>query len=234
MTPAARLATLLAIALLVPACNLRFSMDEPSGGPPLPNPFTLQIPVDGSTGALTVNTQFAWGALSGAQSYQIQISLTSDFSQILYDETAILTPSVFVNAGLTHSTNYYWRVYGFKASGPPELAGGSPYRFMTIPPPFAPPGQFFLQSPLGGPINAAPLPVFLWTISTGASVYSFQIDTSSTFMTPLADLPNLHQNQVTCPIALTASTTYYWRVTATNVNGQTWSMPLSGSFVTGP
>lgn len=234
MITTSRGAFLLAVALLLPACNLRFSMDDLSGGPPPPNPFTLQVPVDNSTGALTVNTQFAWGALPGAQSYQIQISLTSSFAQVLYDEPAILTPSVFVSAGLTHSTVYYWRVYGHKAGAPPELAAGSPSRFTTIPPPFSAPGQFFLQSPIGGPVNTFPAPVFLWSVSTGASSYWFQLDTSSFFTAPIADLPNLHQNQVTCPVALAPSTTYYWKVTAMNVHGQTFSSPLSGSFVTAP
>jgi hypothetical protein len=206
-------------------------VDAPSGAPQ--NPFTLQIPVDGSTGVLTTNSQFAWGALAGAQSYQLQVSLTSDFSQIVYDQPNITLTSVFIQAGFTSSSTYYWRVYGF-ATGSQQLAGGSPYRFTTLPPPFAPPGQFFLQSPTGGPIAKSPPPVLLWTVSAGAVRYQLEIDTSSTFSNPVVDLATIHYNSVTCPIPLLASTTYYWRVIAFNSSGQTASSPLFQSFTTGP
>jgi hypothetical protein len=234
MSPAARGATLLAAALLIPACNLTFTGDGSLGGPGAPqNPFALQIPVDGGGGVMTTNTQFAWGALPGATSYELQISLTSDFAQVLFDQPNILIPSVFIQAGLTNSTTYYWRVFG-TAGGTTRLAAGSPYRFTTIGPSFAPPGQFFLQSPTGAPIAIAPAPVFLWTVSPGAVYYSFQIDTSPLFLSTVADLPTLHYNRVTCPVTLAPLTTYYWQVTAFNSFGQNISTPPSQTLTTGP
>lgn len=234
MSPAARGATLLAVLVLIPACNLTFTTSEPIGPSAPQNPFTLQFPVDGSTGVLPTNAQFAWGALPGATSYQLQFSLTSDFSQILYDQPNIVIPSVFVQTGLTNSSTYYWRVRGF-ASGSSQLAGGSPYRFTTLPPPlFTMPSQFFLQSPAGGPIGVAPAPIFLWSISQGAAYYTFQLDTSPQFLNPLVDQPTVHFNQLTCPIALAPQTTYYWRVTAVNGYGVTAAAPLSEAFFTGP
>jgi trimeric autotransporter adhesin len=233
MNPAARALAVLAVAVLIPACNFTFSSDDPFGGPAAPqNPFTLQIPVDGSTGVLTTNTQFAWGALPGATSYQLEISLTSDFSQIIYDQPNILVPSVFVSTGLTRSSTYYWRVRGF-SMGPSQLAGGSPYQFTTLPPPnLTAPGQFFMQSPLGGPTPVAPPPIFLWTISPAAAYYTFELDTSNLFLNPVVDLPTVHFNQLTCPITLAAGTTYYWRVTAVNVWGVTQANPIAESFFT--
>ena len=230
-----RAAALLAVSLLIPACNYTFSSGDPFGNPQAPqNPFTLHIPTDGSTGVLTSNTQFAWGALPGAQSYTLQISTTSTFAEILYEQPNILIPSVFVSIGLTRSSTYYWRVYGIK-TGLSELAGGSPHRFTTLPPPgLAAPSQFFTQSPAGGPIPAVPAPVFLWSISPEASAYTFQLDTSNLFQTPLVDLPTVHYNQLTCPVPLAAQTTYYWRVTAVNGFGVTAASPVSESFFTGP
>ena len=94
-----RAAALLAVALLIPACNFTFSGDDPFDNPQASqNPFTLQIPINGSTGVLTSNTQFAWSALPGAQSYTLQISLTSTFAEILYEQPNILIPSVFVSS----------------------------------------------------------------------------------------------------------------------------------------
>ena len=112
MTPAARAGTLIAVALLVPACNLTFTSDDPFATSSTPqNPFTLQFPVDGATGVLTSNTQFGWGALEGAQSYELQISETPGFAQILYDLPNITIPSVFIQVGLTCQTTYYWRIF---------------------------------------------------------------------------------------------------------------------------
>ncbi|MBI3856582.1 MAG: hypothetical protein HY293_12920, partial [Planctomycetes bacterium] len=143
-------------------------------------------------------------------------------------------PSVFIQPDLTHSTTYYWRVYGSNGSGAIWLAGGSPFQFTTISPVFGTPAQFFLQAPLGVTVNRIPGPTFLWTYSTGAVAYRLQIDTSSSFPAPVVDLQNLHLNQATSPVTLAASTTFYWRVTAQNSWGQTVSTPLYGSFTTGP
>lgn len=233
MSPAARGLALLAAIALIPACNFTFSSDDPFAGPSAPqNPFTLQFPVDGSTGVLTTNTQFAWGALPGATSYQLQISLTSDFAEVLYDQPNIVITSVFVSTGLTRSSTYYWRVRGFTV-GSNQLAGGSPYRFTTLPPPsFTVPSQFFLQSPIGGPTPTSPLPTFLWSISQAATHYTFQLDTSNLFTNPVVDLPTVHFNQLTCPIPLAPQTTYYWRVTAVNPYGVTAANPGAESFFT--
>jgi hypothetical protein len=229
-----RAAALLAVSLLIPACNFTFSTDDQFSNPQAPqNPFVLQIPVDGSTGVLTSNTQFAWSALPGARSYTLQISLTSSFAEILYEQPNILIPSVFVAIGLTRSSTYYWRVYGYK-SGSSELAGGSPYKFTTLPPPgLAAPSQFFTQSPIGGPIDVLPAPVFLWSISSEAMYYSFQLDTSNLFLNPV-DIHTVHYNQLTCPVALLKGTTYYWRVTAVNSFGVTAASPVTESFFTAP
>jgi hypothetical protein len=230
MNTEARAALLLAVSAVVPACNFSFTTSEPVGSP-APNPFTLQFPVDGSTGVLTTNTQFAWGALPGATSYTLQISLTSNFSDIIHDQPNIAITSVFVSIGLTRSSTYYWRVRGHTGASS-QLAGGSPFRFTTLPPPFAPPGQFFLQSPIGGPTPANPAPIFLWSISYGASYYVFQLDTSTLFLNPIVDLPTVHFNQLTSPIALAPQTTYYWRVTAVNGFGVTQAGPVVESFFT--
>jgi hypothetical protein len=232
MNAAARGAMLLAVVALVPACNFTFSSDDPFGSPAPQDPFMLQFPVDGSSGVLPSNAQFGWSALPGATSYQLQISLTSDFAEILYEQPNIVITSVFVQTGITHSSTYYWRVRGFTA-GSSRLAGGSPYRFTTLPPsPFNVPGQFFLQSPVGGPIASSPAPIFLWSISPWASYYTFQLDTSNLFLNPVVDLPTVHYNQLTCPITLSSGTTYHWRVTAVNPYGVAQASPIAESFFT--
>lgn len=227
-----RAAALAAVALLVPACNLTFTTDVPTqpSGPPQ-NPFVLQIPLDNATGISTTNTQFAWGPLAGASGYRLQIAATSAFNPILYDDATISTTFVTVNLPFTRDTVYYWRIYGL-GTGPQVLAGGSPFHFKTLIPPFANPGQFFLQQPVGNGVLTTP--TFFWTSSYGASRYWLQVDTSLSFSAPVVDLPNLHWNQVVSPVALNPLTTYYWRVTASNSFATTASSPLWADFTTGP
>ena len=169
MGPAARAAALAAIALLVPACNITFTGDEPLPGQGNPqNPFVLQIPLDNATGIWTTNTQFSWGPLPGATNYQIQISLTSTFVDVLYDDASITTTFVMLNIPITNDTVYYWRIYGL-GGGAPVLAGGSPFHFKTLIPPLLTPAQFFLQIPAGAGVSTTP--TFHWTSSAGASRY---------------------------------------------------------------
>jgi hypothetical protein len=232
MSLAARGATLIAVALLLPACNLSFTTSDPSGGPAASqNPFVLQIPLDGQNSVIPSNTQFAWGALPGAQTYQLQISLTSDFAQILYDLPNLTIPSVFLTVCLTHSTTYYWRVIA-QTGVSTQLAGGSPFGFTTLSPIFGLPGFFVLQSPVSGATSVSSSPLFSWSFSSGATGYIFQLDLTPSFTSPLIDLPNLHLNQLQCPITLAATTTYYWQVKAGNSFGVIDSSPVSTSFST--
>src|SRR6185295_14138015 len=104
-----REASLLAVALLLPACNLTFTTaDDPLLGSAAPqDPFALMIPLNDANGVQPLNTQFAWGAMPGAVSYDLEISLRSDFSSIEHQQTGITITQVFSNAILTHSTIYY-------------------------------------------------------------------------------------------------------------------------------
>lgn len=232
MSSAARAAALAAVAFFLPACNITFTGDGGTVAPPPQNPFVLQTPIDNSTGVPPTNPQFSWSPLAGATNYRIQIALSASFSDILYDDASITTTSVFLNLPFTNETVYYWRVYGMDAGGVGVLAGGSPFRFKTLLPPPAAPAQFFLVSPVLA--GTSRTPTFTWTSSSGASRYWLQVDTSPGFATLVVDLPNLHWNQAASPVTLNPSTTYYWRVTASNGWSTTVSSPTSASFITAP
>lgn len=222
-----RRAALLTVAVLIPACNLTFTGDDPQIAPE-GNPFVLQIPYDGSTGVLPVRPEFAWSELPGADSYELQISLTSDFTSIVDDETNLTVTSVFSSADLTYWTSYWWRVFGFQG-GTPVLAGGSPYRFTTIPP-LSPPDTFLLRAPLGS--GASTTPIFSWTASPNATSYTLEVDLTSVFLNPVIDVSGLHVTQLASPVTLSADTTYYWQVTAVNLLGA--FRTTVGSFTTTP
>jgi hypothetical protein len=230
MSSAWRSASLLAVALLLPACNLTFTTaDDPFATSSAPeDPFSLMTPLNDANGVQPINTQFSWGALAGAISYDLEISLSSDFSQLVYQQSGITITSVFSTATLTYSTTYYWRIRGHDTSSS-RLAAGSPFRFTTVPP-LSPPGQFFLLSPTGS--NVSRTPGFAWSMSTNVSFYTLTLSTDPNVLNPVVTLPNLHEPNATCPITLLPNQTYYWSVTASNWLGT--YVPPSGSFVTGP
>jgi hypothetical protein len=226
-----RVLGVLAVALLIPACNLTVTIDDPALNPPPQDPFTLQIPLNNQTGVWPTNTQFAWGAYPGATGYKLELSRTSNFTQIVHTVPDIPSTSVFLTVNLTHSTTYYWRV-STVVGGLTVTATGSGSAFTTIVSVFGPPVGFFLQSPLGTIAGRAP--VFVWGYAQEATSYSLQIDTTSAFSNPVVNLTDLRVTRAECPVILPANQGFFWRVTAFNSAGPTMSSPTYSTFNTGP
>jgi photosystem II stability/assembly factor-like uncharacterized protein len=68
----------------------------------------LLSPGNGATGVST-NPTLSWGASVGTESYHLQLSDLSDFSNLIVDEDSIETISLEVK-GLLNDATYYWRV----------------------------------------------------------------------------------------------------------------------------
>jgi hypothetical protein len=229
MRSAWRGGSLIAVALLLPACNLTFTGEDPfANSTTSQDPFALMIPLNDANGVQPLNTEFAWGAMPGAVSYDLEISLSSDFSQIVHQEGGITITQVFSTAILTYQTTYYWRIRGFDTVSN-RLAAGSPYRFTTVTP-LSPPAPFSLQSPSGS--NVSRTPGFAWSDSTNVAFYTLQLSTDPGLLNPVLTLSDLHVPHATCPITLLPNQTYHWQVTAFNWLGS-YAVP-SASFVTGP
>jgi len=227
---ASRVLGLLAVGVLIPACNLTFTSSDPAPAPGPQNPFTLQKPLTAQTGVWPTNTQFTWGAEPGALTYTFELSLTSDFSKIIYTEANIAVTWHYLPVSLTHGTTYYWRV-STDQGGLTVYAAGSGSSFTTVVPLFGPPVTFFLSSPLG--TTAGRSPMFVWSYAQEAASYSLQIYETNP-LTPIVDLQDLHLTRAVCPIVLDANKTYSWQVTAANSGGTRPSSPTSSSFFTGP
>jgi hypothetical protein len=72
-------------------------------------------PADAATGVDTAAT-LSWNASSGATSYWVQLSTSSQFSSLLVDDSTLQSTSRNVS-GLSRSTVYYWRVSAANAAG---------------------------------------------------------------------------------------------------------------------
>jgi hypothetical protein len=74
----------------------------------IPNPPTLTSPVNDAT-AVSVSPTFRWSTVNYANTYTLQLSTQSNFSDIIENETGIAITSHAVT-GLDASSSYYWRV----------------------------------------------------------------------------------------------------------------------------
>ncbi len=98
--------------------------------------------------------------------------------------------------------------------------------------PSAPPG-FTQTSPVAGGFDVATNATFSWATSIGASSYAIVIATDPALVNVVASATGLSATQWTPPAgALQECSTYYWRVTATNIAGSTNATGSPSLFAT--
>jgi photosystem II stability/assembly factor-like uncharacterized protein len=174
----------------------------------------LASPASGSTNQPTALT-LSWNASSGATSYHLQVSTSSTFSPLVVDQSALSTTSSAIS-GLANSTLYYWRVSASNTGG--TSAYSAAWNLTTgasLPPPPAAP---VLASPANGATNQPTSLTLSWNASSGATTYHLQVSTSSTFSTLFVDQSALTTTSSAIS-GMANSTTYYWRVSASNTGG---------------
>ncbi|MHB8107450.1 MAG: RHS repeat-associated core domain-containing protein [Candidatus Cryosericum sp.] len=187
--------------------------------PPLPTAPSLSSPVNGTTTSTTTPT-LAWTASSGATSYTLQVSAVSTFATTVVNQS--VTTVSFTIPTLANATTYYWRVNAVNAVGTGFWSGA--WSFVT--PALAPPVP---SSPATGTTTSTLTPTLTWTASSGATSYTVQVSTISTFATTVVN-QNVATASYTTP-ALANATVYYWRVNALNA-GSTSSWSGAWSFTT--
>jgi hypothetical protein len=185
----------------------------------------LSAPAAGATGIASPAT-LQWGAVTGAQTYRLQVSTSASFATLVLDDSTLT--EVSRNAGgLSANTVYYWRVNAKNASG--TSAWSSQRSFTTV---ATLPGTPALRSPAS---NATAVSVYAWltwgTVS-GAAGYRLQLATDSGFAAPLIH-DSLLADTARSAGHLSGSTVHYWRVRAHNLAGAgAWS--AIRRFTTGP
>ena len=195
------------------AWSSTWSFTTVAAGPGIPN--LTQPPNDTTNVSLTPYME--WESVTGATTYQIQISTSSSFTPLIVDVSGLTSNSYVVPSGyLTNNTGYYWHVQAFNGTIP----GGyqtSPWHFTTIPgvPPAPQP-----TAPSNGATGVT-IPVTLqWNSVSGASSYGVQVSLNSSFTSVVLDQGGITTTSYTIPTGiLSGSTQYYWHVNATNVAG---------------
>ena len=201
--------------------------------PPLPPP--LNSPPNGAAYVpAPVTLTFSWSSSAYAETYRLQIATDSMFHAIAFDES-LLTSTSFETGPFAKNETYYWRANATNAYG--TGAWSSVWGFTTpVSPPIAP----MLVSPPNGSTDQPTSLVLQWNSSSGASsfrtqpgrlmpsnasqragviTYHVQLATDSDFVSGIALDSSAVVDTFISVSKLANNTTYYWRVSATNIAG---------------
>lgn len=182
---------------------------------PVPNP---QYPLTG-TNDVPVNPTLTWEASPGATAYRVQVSTTSDFSTVLVDSTQPVAKGLSLTFGpIAPSTSLYWRVNAIGTTG--ASAFSATQNFTTIAVANSAPK---LDEPAANATDVPLSTVLRWTAYAGATSYRVQVSTDTLFANPSAlftENLSLSGNSMILT-GLTASTKYFWRVSARLSTGVT-------------
>ena len=166
-----------------------------------------------SGGVTDVNPILSWNAVGGATSYDVQVSINSDYSNPVYDRATVNTKAT--PADQLPMTRLYWRVRARKDGDTGQWAGASFQRNKLAGPTVVGPANGATLSQPGQP------PVFRWNEVPGAVDYVVEVDTtaspdwvdSRTVITRATSI-------VWSDAAQQDAGTYTWRVTAEIGQGQ--------------
>jgi hypothetical protein len=186
----------------------------------------LLSPSSGATGQ-SLSPILSWNPSDGASSYRLEMSTNIGFTGTLVVDHSASTNSRQVT-GLSANTQYFWRVTASNSIG---SSSPTSVRSFTTGAPTTPPSAFYLLTPSVGTQNVATNPTFTWSPASGATSYILQVATSSAFTSGTLVYNQGAGSGTSHSISgLSPSTTYYWRVGASNSYGTTYSGYLD--FVT--
>jgi len=192
----------------------------------LPATPALLSPVNAAFGQPTSLT-FSWGAVSGAATYDVQVSTSSTFGTTITEDSTLTSASKAIT-NLAAGSTFYWRVRAKNAIGVGPWSGA--WSLTTALPPAAPSVPTLL-SPANAGANQTLTPTLAWSTVSTAATYHVQVSTSNTFTAILSQDSTLTSDSMKLS-GLGALTTYYWRVRAKNAGGvSSWTSPWS--FATG-
>ncbi|MCB0280715.1 MAG: fibronectin type III domain-containing protein, partial [Calditrichaeota bacterium] len=162
------------------------------------------------------NPTLSWQTVSNAASYNLQVSDRETFSVLIIDEANIVGTSIQIT-DLGNFVKYFWRVSATNSDGT------SPWSDVWV---FTTadniPGKVTLLDPSNSSTGVAINPTLGWQEISNAETYNLQISELNDFSSLIID-ENI--TQTTSQISgLKNSTTYHWRVNASNVDGTgSWS-----------
>jgi M6 family metalloprotease-like protein len=171
-------------------------------------------PANGATDIPT-NPILTWTAVPGVTGYQLQVSEDEEFGSYLVN-LLDHPENTYSLGGLTPYHTYYWRVCSISEIGVGPFCLTLSFTTGNITELPAPPALTYPSH------MAVDLPLdleFAWTAMPLADSYNLQVSQDLYFVDPEFDIGDIDGN--TCLVAgLQQNTTYFWRVRAANIAGQ--------------
>jgi hypothetical protein len=189
----------------------------------LPGDFSKTSPSNGAT-SQPLSLTLAWGASSGATSYEYCYDTSNDNACSGWVNTSTTTSAAI--SGLSAGTTYYWHVRANNSFGG-TYSNGSGTAFWSFTTGSLP-GDFSMMSPSNGAIDQPLSLTLTWEASSGAVSYEYCYDTTDD--DTCSDWTD-NGAATSMPISgLSTGTTYYWHVRAVNSYGVTYANGSSTAF----
>ncbi len=163
----------------------------------------------------TTSLTIRWHAATAAASYHLQAGTDATFASALIVNDTTLTDTVKAVSGLGYDQKYYWRVRSRNGGGYSAYSPVWNFRtVMSVPtaPALLAPAANAVEQPTSGL-------VFQWRALAGATNYTFQLGTDSTFVTGLVKNDTTLTDTARTITGLAQNTRYFWRVAGRNAGG---------------
>ncbi|MDR3590660.1 MAG: CHAP domain-containing protein [Negativicutes bacterium] len=150
------------------------------------------------------------------QDYWVQVSATDKYFTTTVIDTTTTQSNYPINTALTPNVKYYWRVQALGSNGhSSDWANWRSFRTAITP--------TSLSSPANDATLTTRLPTFQWGSVTGASSYTLQVSSSSSFSSSILN-KTVTGSSYTPSTSLPAHSTLYGRVQVNATNGPSlWS-----------
>ena len=180
--------------------------------PPAPSAPTLIAPANKATG-LNPTPTMQWNAAARADTYNLQISTTASFTSIVLNQTGITNTSFDIAPGtLNWNTRYYWRVNARNSGGVSSWSTTRYFNTAYGPPPAAP-SNLSATAVSTSQIN------LVWQDNSGDET-GFRIERKTGVSGSYAQIASVSAGVTSYSnTRLTSNTTYYYRVRAYNLGG---------------
>lgn len=188
----------------------------------VPEAPVLAAPADGAV-MQPARPVLVWHPSEGAASYTVQV-MKFDPGLEIVQSIAGLTDTSWQAGALEDSTTYFWLVIAIDSNGPSPPSPTWSFSTQSIPP------VPFPSWPSYGTTDYWLNAWLQWTISPGATGYTLQVSSDSTFT--VVDLEFTASTDNAYAPGVEGSSTYFWRVNATNSMGASaWSAPYKFTTV---
>jgi hypothetical protein len=187
---------------------------------------TLNSPANNATD-VALEGQMKWNAASGAETYQIQVSLVNTFVTTVKDQSGI-SGTTYNYTDLQNDKDHFWRVRGVKGGAPGEWSDVFTFKTMNLPAPV-------LVSPANNKKDVFMDVKLDWDPVANASNYNVRIATDIDFTNIVAQGNDLTLTEMNVTGLFGNGRDYFWQAQAKGTLGiSNWSAPFKFTTILDP